>query len=62
MRSSLRKDSTPYKGGSRFVVWAPNADDVFVIGTFNDWDKTGHQITKNPTRMVVNRCARSKAR
>jgi 1,4-alpha-glucan branching enzyme len=24
--------------GVAFAVWAPNADDVSVIGTFNDWD------------------------
>jgi len=62
MRSSIRKGAAPYKGGSRFAVWAPNADDVVVVGTFNDWNKIVHQMTKIPTWMVVNRCARSKAR
>ena len=28
----------PVEGGVAFRVWAPNADRVSVIGTFNDWD------------------------
>jgi 1,4-alpha-glucan branching enzyme len=48
MRSSIRKGASPYKGGSRFAVWAPNADDVFVIGTFNNWNKTAHRMNQNP--------------
>jgi 1,4-alpha-glucan branching enzyme len=29
--------SIPHKGGVAFRVWAPNADKVFVTGSFNDW-------------------------
>lgn len=47
MRSSIRKGATPYKDGCRFVVWAPNAEDVFVTGTFNNWDKTAHRMNMN---------------
>jgi len=47
MRSFIRKGATPYKGGCRFVLWAPNADDVYVIGTFNEWSKTAHRMNRN---------------
>jgi 1,4-alpha-glucan branching enzyme len=30
--------------GTQFGVWAPNAQSVFVIGSFNDWDKTKHPL------------------
>ncbi len=30
--------------GVRFVVWAPNAGSVSVVGTFNDWDGRRHPM------------------
>jgi len=30
--------------GTYFAVWAPNAEQVFVMGTFNGWDKTSHPL------------------
>ncbi len=30
--------------GCRFVVWAPHAEEVFVVGTFNDWNDTAHPM------------------
>ena len=48
MRPSIQRGATPYKGGCRFSVWAPHAEEVFVIGTFNDWDKTAHRMIADP--------------
>ncbi len=30
--------------GTFFAVWAPNAEEVSVIGEFNDWDPTRHRM------------------
>jgi 1,4-alpha-glucan branching enzyme len=30
--------------GTYFSVWAPNAEQVFVIGDFNEWDKSSHSL------------------
>lgn len=32
--------------GTYFAVWAPNAETVHVIGSFNDWNETSHEMTK----------------
>ncbi len=32
------------RDGTYFAVWAPNADAVFVAGTFNDWSKKSHPL------------------
>ena len=34
------------KEGVYFGVWAPNAAEVFVIGTFNDWNECSHKLTR----------------
>ena len=34
------------KVGVYFAVWAPNAAQVYVIGTFNGWNETSHPLTK----------------
>lgn len=34
------------KKGMFFGVWAPNADQVYVIGTFNNWDEESHPMEK----------------
>ena len=32
-------------GGTYFAVWAPNAEEVSVIGTFNGWEKGKHALS-----------------
>jgi 1,4-alpha-glucan branching enzyme len=32
------------KAGTYFAVWAPDAEKVFVIGDFNNWDKASHPL------------------
>ena len=40
--------------GVCFDVWAPKADRVFVIGDFNDWDETRHELKRvEPETMGV---------
>ena len=44
--SSLKVNGAQLKKkGCRFSVWAPHADEVYVIGTFNDWNKTAHPMS-----------------
>jgi 1,4-alpha-glucan branching enzyme len=38
--------------GTRFVVWAPSARAVSVIGDFNAWDPTRHPMRQRPTAGV----------
>ena len=48
MSSNIRKGATPFDGGCRFALWAPHAEEVFVLGSFNAWDKTAHPMTREP--------------
>lgn len=48
MRPSIQNGAIPDNDGYRFTVWAPHAEGVFIIGTFNDWDKTAHPMKRNP--------------
>lgn len=34
------------KEGVHFAVWAPNAEKVFVIGTFNEWNEESHELVR----------------
>src|SRR5215831_19743770 len=31
--------------GAQFAVWAPDAQDVYLMGSFNDWSKTALPMT-----------------
>ena len=37
--------SIPGAEGVSFRVWAPNAEKVYVSGTFNDWNRTSTPLT-----------------
>ena len=39
-------DRVGKKSGVSFAVWAPNAEKVWVIGTFNDWDETADEMKR----------------
>jgi 1,4-alpha-glucan branching enzyme len=36
----------PHETGVAFRVWAPHAESVAVIGSFNGWDKSKHALTR----------------
>ena len=34
------------KQGTHFAVWAPHAQEVFLIGSFNEWDEQSHPMQR----------------
>jgi 1,4-alpha-glucan branching enzyme len=44
MGSHIIPKSSDTEGGVYFAVWAPNARQVSVIGSFNYWNKTTHKM------------------
>jgi 1,4-alpha-glucan branching enzyme len=42
------KGAVPHGKGCRFAVWAPNADEVYVMGSFNGWSKDAHPLARRP--------------
>lgn len=43
--------ATIHGNGVAFRVWAPHADQVFVIGTFNAWNETSHPMARDANGM-----------
>jgi 1,4-alpha-glucan branching enzyme len=43
--STPRLGASPDASGTTFRVWAPNADRVFVTGSFNQWNHTSDELT-----------------
>ena len=41
----------PFKGGTRFRVWAPHATAVAVVGEFNDWNAATHPMAYEKSGM-----------
>lgn len=44
--TSARMGARPTASGTEFRVWAPNADRVFVTGTFNDWSERASELAR----------------
>ncbi|MCX8191231.1 MAG: hypothetical protein N3F06_00295, partial [Nitrososphaerales archaeon] len=36
------------KVGTYFAVWAPNASNVYVMGSFNEWNPESHPLSPRP--------------
>jgi 1,4-alpha-glucan branching enzyme len=34
----------PHSGGVTFRVWAPHANEVYVVGEFNNWSETANSL------------------
>ena len=49
VRASRRSGmgAVPFDGGTTFRVWAPHAENVSVVGTFNDWNATRHPLARD---------------
>ena len=46
MKLPIHKGATPDKEGCQFAVWAPHAEEVFVVGSFSDWDGHAHRMDR----------------
>ena len=46
------------ENGAFFAVWAPNADQVSVIGDFNNWDPGASPLQPRATGSIAPRCLR----
>ncbi len=44
MTGDMILGATPTEEGCHFAVWAPHADAVYVIGSFNDWDNSANPL------------------
>ncbi|MFW6161991.1 MAG: alpha-amylase family glycosyl hydrolase [Planctomycetota bacterium] len=43
----LRMGAVPGEGAVTFRVWAPNAEKVSVVGSFNEWDPEAHPMERD---------------
>jgi 1,4-alpha-glucan branching enzyme len=43
-----KKGAVPHDGGVWFNVWAPNAIEASVVGTFNGWQMTADPLARQP--------------
>ena len=53
---------SPDSAGTRFVVWAPNASFVSVVGDFNEWDRTKAPMSQRADSSGVWECFVPEAR
>jgi 1,4-alpha-glucan branching enzyme len=56
-----RMGSTLHAHGVAFRVWAPHAEQVSVVGSFNDWDGTRHPMTAEENGYWYTTVAEAKA-
>ena len=42
----LNKGAIPHENGCVFRVWAPHAENVFILGSFNDWSKEANSLER----------------
>lgn len=59
--SSARMGARPTASGTEFRVWAPNADRVFVTGTFNNWNETANELVRGAGGVFTGRVVDAKA-
>ena len=51
MKALKDKGAVLHDKGCRFSVWAPHADEVYVTGSFNDWNKQSHPMKRGKNGM-----------
>ena len=49
----------PTAKGVTFRVWAPHAEKVYLIGSFNDWNETSTPLVSDPDCVRPKRSPRS---
>ena len=59
--AASRFGANPNASGTQFRVWAPNADRVFVTGTFNGWNDASDELTKGEGGVFAGTVAAAKA-
>ena len=44
---TVRMGAVPSAAGTEFRVWAPNADRIWVTGTFDNWNATANELARS---------------